>query len=82
MITANIDIPNRLISGQLGTVKHFKFEHGKVTTIYLKLDDHKAGLKEINGRDALARQNKWVPIKRHKALIYIKTSKCSSSPSI
>ena len=82
MITANLDIPDRLINGQLGIVKHVKFEHGKVTTIYLKLDDHKAGLKEINGCDALARQNKWVPIKRHEALIYIKTSKCSSSQSI
>ena len=46
------------------------------------LDDHKAGLKELNACDALARQNKWVPTKRHEALIYIKTSKCSSSPSI
>ena len=82
MITANIDIPNRLKNGQLGIVKHFKFEQGKVTTIYLNLDDHKAGLKEINGCDALARENKWVPIKRHEALIYIKISKCSSSPSI
>ena len=94
MITANIDTPDRLINGKLGIVKYFIFEHGKITTIYLKLDDHKAGLKEINGCDALARQNKWVPIKRHEALIYIKTSKCyealiyiktskcSSSPSI
>ena len=82
MITSNIDIPNRLINGQLGIVKHFKFEQHKVTTIYLKLDDHKAGLNEINGSDPLARQNKWVPIKKQEALIYIKTTKCSSSPSI
>ena len=54
IITVNIDIPNRLINGQLGIVKHFKFEQGRVTTIYLKLHDHKAGLKEINGCDALA----------------------------
>ena len=82
MITVNIDIPNRLINGQLGIVKQIKFEQGKITKIYLKLDNHKAGLKEINGCDTLGRQNKWVPIKRHEALIYIKTSKCSSLPSI
>ena len=55
MITANIDIPNRMINGHLVLVNQLIFEQGKVTTIYLKLDYHKAGLKEINGCDALAR---------------------------
>ena len=61
---------------QLGIVEQFNLEQGKVTTIYLKLDDHNAGLKEINGCDASKRQNKWVPTKRHEALIYIETSIC------
>ena len=33
MITENIDIPNRLINGQLGMIKQFKFKQGKVTAI-------------------------------------------------
>ena len=82
MITSNIDISDRLINGQLGVVKHLKLKHDKVTTIYLKLDDDKAGLKEISGFDTLARRNNWVPIKKQETLIYIKSSKSTSSPSI
>ena len=82
MITSNIDLSDRLINGQVGTVKHFKIKQNKVTTIYLKLDDDKAGLKKIGGTDTIAKASNWVPIKRVETSIYIKKSKSSSSPSI
>ena len=71
MITSNIDISDRLINGQLGTVKRFKIIQNKVTTIYLKLDDDHAGLKKFNGTDTIAKDNKWVPIKKEEISIFI-----------
>ena len=82
MITTNIDITDRLINGEVGTVKHFKIIQDKITTIYLKLDDNKAGFKIINGSDRIAKENRWIPIKRQETLIYIKNNKSSTSPAI
>ena len=68
----NIDIDDRLINGQIGTVCKIDTDsHGKVTKIYLKL----AGLKLINSGDAIAKRNKWVPIERVEASIKLKVNK-------
>ena len=59
MVTTNIDIDDRLITGQIGTVCNITTDsHGKVTKIYLKLDDEKAGLKLIYSDAAIAKRNK------------------------
>ena len=44
MLTVNVDLSDRLVNGQLGTVKHIsKNMNGDVTKIYIKFDDAGAG---------------------------------------
>ena len=64
LISKNIDIIDRLVNGQVGTVMKFKFDNSnKITGIYVKLDDSKAGKKGTN-LDHLCRENNWVLIER------------------
>ena len=63
-ISKNIDIVDRLVNGQVGTVKRFKVDcNNKVSGIYVKLDDEKAGKKGANS-DNVCRENNWVLIER------------------
>ena len=40
MVTVNVDLEDRLVNGQLGTVKHFqKDQNGNVLKIYIAFDD-------------------------------------------
>ena len=40
MVTVNVDLEDRLVNGQLGTVKHFqKGQNGNVLKIYIAFDD-------------------------------------------
>ena len=57
MITTNIDLSDRLINGQIGTVK--RINQNEVNAIYVASDDVSAGKIRINGNDLIARNNKW-----------------------
>ena len=47
MLTVNVDLSDRLVNGQLGTVKFIsKNVNGEVTKIYIKFDDAGAGRKK------------------------------------
>ena len=46
MLTSNVDIEDRLINGQIGTIKKFNVINGKVGSIFVKFDDETAGLKQ------------------------------------
>ena len=49
MLTVNIDLQDRLVNGQLGTIKHISIDtKGNVTKIYVKFHDSKVGLKKLN----------------------------------
>ena len=50
MLTANIDIANRLINGQMGTVVQIATDQNtqKPTVVYVKFDDNNAGSMQIN----------------------------------
>ena len=63
MLTVNIDIADRLINGQIGTVKHILTDRGNVVKIYILMDDSNAGLKKRNS-DAFARQHLWIPVEK------------------
>ena len=63
MLTTNINIENRLINGQMGTVKHIEIKENEVKTIYLELDDKCAGQIRMSGSDVIAKNNKRVPVK-------------------
>ena len=80
MLTVNVDIPDRLTNGQIGTVKHILRNSSKISKVYIKFDDNKAGLKKINS-DNLAQQNAWVPIEKAEGTIAIRVNK-NSSPVI
>ena len=78
MLTVNIDLQDRLVNGQLETVKciHTDSERN-VSKIYIKFDDSKDGLKRMNS-DAFGKQHLWVPIEKTEVDIKIKSSKTSS----
>ena len=82
MITANIDVSDRLANGQLRTVKHLETKEKKISTIYLALDDTLMIRTRINGNDIIAKNNKWVPIGRHEVAIYLNCKYKTTSPTI
>ena len=80
-LTVNVDLQDRLVNGQLGTVKHIVLNsQNNVSKMYINFDDCKAGLKKMN-TDNFARQHLWVPIEKKTVDIRIKSNK-SSSPVI
>ena len=49
MLTMNVDLQDRLINDQLGTVKHIAInDQHNISNIYIKFGDNKAGLKRIS----------------------------------
>ena len=63
MLTVTINIDDKLINGQMGTVCKIKTDNkGQVIKIHIKFEDEKAGLKLINFNDVTAKRNNWVPI--------------------
>ena len=83
MLTSNINIQNRLINGQMGTVVKIDLSsHKDPTVLYIKFDDVKAGEISINtSTDSFARQNHVVPIEPVLAKIKLRPGK-PSSPEI
>ena len=73
----NIDIADRLINGQIGTVKHISFIDGHISKVYVEFNDKQCGIKKI-GSDCFAKQHKWVLIEKAEANIMIRTNKESS----
>ena len=68
MLTVNIDIADRLINGQIGTVKHIFYDsNSHILKMYIKFDDAQAGLKKIDN-DHFGKQYKWVYIYLSKRL--------------
>ena len=84
MLTNNIDIADRLINGQLGTVVKIEVNKNnkKPTIIYVKFEDAKAGKNFIQkSTSSFVRKNRVVPIKPVLAKIEIHPNK-PSSPEI
>ena len=81
MITRNIDITDRLINGQMGTVTKVSTNNNtrRPAVIYIKFDDTEAGLNTIQKHsDQYARENNCVPIQPVLARIKIRPGKPSS----
>ena len=75
MLTSNIDINDRLINGQMGTIKKIYINQNtnKVLVIYIKLDDSHAGAKAIEKcADKYERENDVVPIQPILARIKVR----------
>lgn len=81
MVTTNIDIEDRLINGQLGTVKQIRFIENATNPakIYVKFDDPQAGLIALHkSGDQFAKDNGVVPIERVLTRIKISERSCTS----
>ena len=76
--TVNINIDDRLLNGQIGTVKIKTDNKGQDVKIYIKFDDEKTGLKLINYNVVTAKRNNRVPIERVEAAIRLNFNKDSS----
>ena len=78
MITVNIDVEDKLCNGQIGIIRHIKFDNGgNVQKIYLEMEDHEVGFKAINS-DHYGRENGLIPIKIDDKDIKIKKNRQSS----
>ena len=65
MLTTNIDIADRLINGQMGTIIKIEVNQNtqKPTVVYIKFDDHEAGRNSTTKcPNPFARENRVVPI--------------------
>ena len=62
MVTRNFDIKDRLLDGRIGLVSYFKHKGGKITEIYVKLDDRKAG-KVARSNDNYNKVNGAAPVR-------------------
>ena len=80
MITKNIDLKDRLINGQIGTIMQFKFKNDNLVKPYIKLDDERAGVKALSS-DPISRENMWIPITRSEAFFTLK-GRSANSPMI
>ena len=81
MITTNIDIADRLINGQMGTVAKIAINHNtnRPSIIYIKFDDPQAGTNAIQKHaNPYARENNYVPIQPVLARIKVRPGKPSS----
>ena len=77
MITSNIDVADRLSNGQIGIITYFKLDAGKVSCIYVRMDDETAGLKLMRS-DNYALRLQAVPVTKIETNISIHPSKASS----
>ena len=84
MITTNINIADRLINGQMGTVAkiHVNTVTKKPTLVDVKFDDDRVGCTFIQtSGNSFARENDTVPIEPVLSKIKVRPSK-SSSPEV
>ena len=63
MLTSNLDIADRLINGQIGTLFNFQYSEGTITKIYVKFDDVNAGMIKRDSNN-FAKVNGVVPFER------------------
>ena len=81
MLISNIDIDDRLINGQLGTITHYQSNNGRVEIIYIKFDDAKAGqMKQARNRYAIETQS--IPIERTEANFSLNKRKSNTGPMV
>ena len=59
MLTVNIDIQDRLINGQIGTIRHIEFAQGSVRKVYVKFSGEQVDSKAMR-LSYLGRKNSWI----------------------
>ena len=74
-LTTNNNIEERLINRQMDTAKHIEIKEKEVNTIYLKLEGTCAGQIRISTSYVIAKNNKWIPVKKEETSTYLKRYK-------
>ena len=77
-LTVNIDLQDRLVNGQLGTVIHIARNSQDIPKKCLRFGDTRAEIKTVNA-DIFGKLDSWLSIEKIKADIKIKLSKNSST---
>ena len=72
MVTQNLDLDDRLINGQIGTLVHIKFVNGEPYILYMEFMDEKAGLK-LKRSDVYSQNNNCIPIKKVETEVTVKS---------
>lgn len=77
MLTGNVDVEDRLVNVQLGTVKHIQKDiNGNDTEIFVGFNDCQARLKvQKISKDIFVTQSLWVIIERSEGKIRIRLKK-------
>ena len=81
MLVSNIDIDDRLINGQLGTVTNFKSRDGQIQIIYIKFDDTNDGL-QAQKKDRFALTINSIPVERTEASFSLNKRQNNSSSMV
>ena len=63
MLTSNVDISDKLINGQIGTIVNIVTSNHSIKTIYIEFDNDNVGINKMQS-DRLAQQLNAVPIER------------------
>ena len=72
MLTIHIDLHDGLVNWKLVTMIYIGADaQGKVSKIYIKFDDLKAGLNRMSSSD-FATQHLWVPIRKREVKLLLK----------
>ena len=69
MLAVNIDLSDRLVNGQLGTVYNIIFAESGISKIYLKFDDPLVG-KQLMCSDVHSNTHQVVPINRVQSYFF------------
>ena len=78
----NTDLQERIVNRQMGILKHISQDtFNSVIKIYIKFDNNKAELKNINTEN-FAKQHFWVPIEKTEVDIRIKIISTKTSSSV
>ena len=81
MLTTNINVEDKLCNGQIGVIRHIKYDSANTPQkIYLQMEDKGIGIKTMQ-TDSFARNNNLVPIERVEKEIKIKKNR-PFSPAI
>ena len=70
MVTVNIDLSDRLVNGQLGTVNNIVFTESGISKIYLKFDDPLVG-KQMMFSDFYSNTHQVPPINKVESHIFL-----------
>ena len=72
MLTANVDVADGLVNGARGEVVHVVTNNNNVTSVLVKFDNNRVGLKSIQTSPQRARFPNAVPLNKYEVVFFAK----------